>query len=261
MNYIDVNKKLWNQKTEFHYDSDFYDMDSFKKGKNSLNPIELGLLGQIKGKKVLHLQCHFGQDSISLSRLGALVTGVDFSEKAIQKARKLNEELGTNATFIQSDVYELPNVLDEKFDLIFTSYGVLGWLPDMSKWAELIHHFLKPDGELVLVEFHPIVWMFSNDFKEIEFKYMDSEPIIEELEGTYADTNAPIKEQSICWNHGLCTVLDSVIKSGLNISDFKEYMYSPYDCFKNTIKIEERKFQIKGLEDKIPLLYSLKAKK
>ncbi|MGQ8337502.1 class I SAM-dependent methyltransferase [Sunxiuqinia sp. A32] len=261
MEYLDINRKLWNEKTDIHFQSDFYDVDSFVKGKDSLNSVELGLLGDLKGKKVLHLQCHFGQDTISLARHGAIVTGVDFSENAIEKAKQLNESVGTEATFVQSDVYKLPEVLDEKFDVVYTSYGVLGWLPDMKKWAEVISHFLKPGGELVLVEFHPVIWMFSYDFKRIEFNYMDSAPIIEELEGTYTDRDAQIKEKSVCWNHGLSTVLGAILKTGLTIADFKEYNYSPYDCFENTVKIDDRKFKIKGLEDKIPMLYSLKAKK
>ncbi|GGK56136.1 MULTISPECIES: class I SAM-dependent methyltransferase [Flavobacteriaceae] len=261
MNYIDINKKLWNQKTEIHYNSDFYDIDSFIKGKDSLNPVEIGLLGKIKGKRILHLQCHFGQDTISLARHGALPTGIDFSENAIEKAKKLNESLDAKAKFIQSDIYNLPEILDEKFDIVFTSYGVIGWLPDMSKWAEIIKQYLKPGGEFIMVEFHPIVWMFSDDFKQIEFNYMDSAPIIEELEGTYTDRDAQIKEKSVSWNHGLSTVIDSLIKTGLLITDFKEHNYSPYDCFENTVKIDDSKFQIRGLENKIPMIYSLKAVK
>jgi ubiquinone/menaquinone biosynthesis C-methylase UbiE len=261
LDYIDINRKLWNNKTEIHFKSGFYDVDSFIEGKNTLNPIEIGLLGKIKGKKILHLQCHFGLDTISLSRHGALATGIDFSENAIEKARQLNESLGTNARFIQCDIYKLPDILDERFDTVFTSYGVIGWLPDMEKWAGIINQFLKPGGEFILVEFHPIVWIFSYDFKRIEFNYMDSAPIIEELEGTYTDREAQIKEKSISWNHGLSTVLDPLIKTGLKITDFKEYNYSPCDCFENTVKIDDGKFKIRGLEDKIPLIYSLKALK
>ena len=261
MNYIDINKKLWNKKTEIHYNSEFYNNDTFLKGRDSLNSIETDLLGDIKGKKILHLQCHFGQDTISLARKGAITTGVDFSEKAIEKAKQLNEIVGTKANFIQSDIYGLPNVLEEKFDIVFTSYGVVGWLPDMQKWAQVIDHFLKPGGEFVLVEFHPVVWMFSYDFQKIEFNYMDANPIVEELEGTYTDREASIKEKSVCWNHGLSNVINSIIKTGLIISDFQEYNYSPYNCFNNTVKVSEGKFKIDGWEDKIPMVYSVKALK
>ncbi|WP_282035662.1 class I SAM-dependent methyltransferase [Saccharicrinis aurantiacus] len=263
MDYISINKNLWNKKTEIHYKSKFYDVDSFLKGKDSLNPIELELLGNLDGKKVLHLQCHFGMDTISLARHGAISTGVDFSDEAIKKAKELNSSLSTNASFIHSDIYKLPDVLDEKFDIIYTSYGVIGWLPDMEKWAEIINHFLKPGGKLVFVEFHPIVWMFSYDFKKVEFNYSDSEAIIEELEGTYTDSESSSNmiEKSVCWNHGLSTVINSIIKTGLSINDFQEYNYSPYNCFENTIEIEKNKYKIKGLEDKFPLVYSLVATK
>lgn len=261
LNYIEINKKLWNKKTEIHYHSEFYDVEGFIRGKDSLNPVEIQLLGDIKEKTILHLQCHFGQDTLSLSRRGALVTGVDFSDKAIEKARQLNEQLNANARFIQSDIYQLPGILNEKFDMVYTSYGVVGWLPDMTKWAQIIHRFLKPHGEFIMVEFHPIVWMFSDDFKNIAYNYLDSGPIIEETEGTYADPDAPVKEKSVGWNHGLSKVIDSLLKAGLTLTDFKEYNYSPYNCFKNMTEVDDRKFKIKGLEDKIPLIYSIMAKR
>ena len=259
MDYIEINKKLWDSRTEIHYKSDFYDVPSFLKGKDSLNQIELDLLGDIRGKKILHLQCHFGLDTISLSRHGAISTGVDFSEKAILRANQLKEKLGTDTTFIQSDVYTLHELLKEKFDMVFTSYGVIGWLPDVKKWARTVSHFLKPNGKLVMAEFHPVVWMFSYDFKKIEYNYMDTSPIVEELEGTYTNKEADIKSKSYSWNHGLASVIDALIKSGLKLQDFKEYNYSPYDCFENTVRIEAKKYQIEGLENKIPMVYSIVA--
>lgn len=259
MDYIEINKKLWNNKTDIHYKSDFYDVESFLKGKDSLNPIELDLLGDLNGKKVLHLQCHFGLDTLSLSRHGAISTGVDFSEKAIKKANQLRDTLGSNTSFIQSDIFKLKDIHKDTYDIIYTSYGVLGWLPDMNKWADTVSHFLKPGGKLILVEFHPVLWMFSYDFKHIEFNYMDSSPIIEDIEGTYTDRDADIRDKSVTWNHGLAKVIDSMLKSGLCLEDIREYNYSPYDCFENTIKISDGKYQIKGLENKIPMLYSIKA--
>lgn len=261
MDYLNLNKQLWNKRTEIHFNSDFYNVNEFLKGKNSLNPIELELLGDITDKKILHLQCHFGLDTISLSRLGAKATGVDFSDKAIEKARLLTKNTGTDTRFIECDIYNLPNVLCEQFDLVFTSYGTIGWLPNMSQWAQLVHHFLKPGGRFVMVEFHPVLWMFSNDFKHIEFNYMDPNPIVEELQGTYTDQNASIKSTSVCWNHGLGTVLDSLINTGLVITSFNEYNFSPYNCFENTVAVEKGKYQIKGLENKLPMLYAITATK
>ena len=261
MDYLGINKKLWNNRADLHYGSEFYDVDSFIKGKDSLNPIEVDLLGDITGKKILHLQCHFGQDTISLARRGALATGIDFSEKALEKAVQLNEAAGTDARFIRSDIYRLKDYLDEKFDIVFTSYGVVGWLPDLKKWAGIVHHFLKPGGKFVMVEFHPVVWMFSDDFKRIEYNYRDSGPIVEEVEGSYADPESRIKDDSVTWTHGLSDVIDPLVKTGLRITDFREYNYSPYDCFNNTVKLAEGKYQIRGLEDKLPMIYSLVAEK
>lgn len=167
VNYVEINRQSWNNMTEIHLKSDFYDLDGFLKGNSSLNDIELNLLGDIKGKTILHLQCHFGQDSVSLSRLGAEVTGVDLSDVAIKNAKKIAKDTHSKATFICCDVYDLPNHLDEQFDFVFTSYGTIGWLPDLNKWAKIISKFLKPNGKFVFVEFHPVVWMFDDNFEEV----------------------------------------------------------------------------------------------
>ena len=141
IDYIKINKESWNKRTDIHFNSDFYDNENFIKGQSSLNEIEIKLLGDIKGKSVLHLQCHFGQDSISLSRLGARTTGVDFSDKAIERARELTSLSNTETKFICCDIYDLAQHLDEKFDAVFTSYGAIGWLPDLDKWAEIVSRF------------------------------------------------------------------------------------------------------------------------
>jgi 2-polyprenyl-3-methyl-5-hydroxy-6-metoxy-1,4-benzoquinol methylase len=260
-NYIEINKALWDAKTKHHTGAAFYKMDEFLKGASSLNPIELGLLGDVKGKSILHLQCHFGQDSLSLARMGARVTGVDFSEAAIKKARELNEQLGLDAEFICSDVYKLPGVLSRQFDIVYTSYGVLGWLPDMKKWAEVVSHFIKPGGEFILVEFHPVVWMFSYDFSTVQYSYFNKEAIVEVHEGTYADRSADMKQTEIGWNHDLSEVMQNLLDHGLHITTFREYDTSPYNCFQNMVETAPGAFRVRGLEGKIPLVYSVKAVK
>ncbi|HSD14815.1 MAG TPA: class I SAM-dependent methyltransferase [Flavobacterium sp.] len=257
--YLDINKKTWNDKTDVHVTSDFYDMEGFLKGKNTLNEIELSLLGDVSGKKILHLQCHFGQDTLSLARLDAKVTGVDLSDKAIEKAKELNTKLNLDAKFVNCDVYDLPNHLDEKFDIVFTSYGTIGWLPDLDKWAEVVSHFLKPGGTFVFAEFHPVVWMFDYDFKEVSYNYFNVEPIIENESGTYADKNAPIENKTVSWNHPLSEVLNALIDNKLTISTFNEFDYSPYNCFNETEEFEKGKFRIRHLGNKIPITYSLSA--
>lgn len=260
-NYLKINKQLWNNKTEVHLNSEFYDNENFIKGKSSLNPIELALLGDIKDKSVLHLQCHFGQDTISLSRMGAKTVGVDLSDKAIATAKDLAQQTNANAEFICCDVYDLPNHLNQKFDIVYTSYGTIGWLPDLDKWAKVVSQFLKPNGQFVFVEFHPVVWMFDYDFKKVEYSYFNVEPIIETEEGTYADKNANIKDESVSWNHDLSEVINSLIQNGLSINCFNEYNYSPYNCFNNTIEVAPNQYRVKHLGAKIPMVYSLVASK
>lgn len=259
--YINVNRKAWDNKVEIHVNSQFYNNDAFIGGKSSLNDIELRMLDDLTGKSVLHLQCHFGQDTISLGRLGARTLGVDLSDNAINAAQDLAKKTESSARFICSDVYDLPNKSDEKFDKIFTSYGTIGLLPDIDKWARVISHFLKPGGELIFVEFHPVVWMFDDDFNEIKYAYFKQDPIIEVEEGTYANRDAPLEQKTITWNHSLTEVINSLLSNGMSIEAFKEYDYSPYDCFNGTKEVSPGKFRIEKLGDKIPMVYSIRARK
>lgn len=260
-NYIEINRQSWNKRTEVHLKSAFYDLDNFLKGKSSLNDIELNLLGDIKVKSILHLQCHFGQDSISLGRLGADVTGVDLSDKSIDSAKQLAKQTNSNAKFICCNIYDLPEHLNQKFDIVFTTYGTIGWLPDLDKWAKIISDFLKPGGKFVFAEFHPVVWMFDDHFEKIGYNYFNSGPISETQTGTYADRDAELTLSGVSWNHGISEVLNSLINNGLEINSFDEYDYSPYNCFEKTVEFEPGKFRIKHLENKIPMVYSIGAAK
>ena len=257
MDYKTINKKAWNTRTELHVDSDFYDVQAFEEGKSSLNDIELNLLGDVSGKSILHLQCHFGMDTISLDRMGARSTGVDLADNAILKGKELASKVGSSARFIQSDIYDLPNKLDEQFDIVFTSYGTIGWLPDMDKWANVVSNFLKPGGKLIFVEFHPVVWMFDDELEKIGYDYFNTEPIIEISNGSYANKDADVELKSVTWNHPISEVVTSLIKSGLSIDALDEYDYSPYDCLNNMEKIAERKYRIKHIDKKFPMVYSL----
>lgn len=255
--YLEINRKSWNDRTKVHVDSSFYDNESFIKGADSLKEIESAILGDVRGKRILHLQCHFGQDSISLARRGAHVTGVDLSDVAIDEAKKLAEKCRVDIDFICSDVLELVNTDIGQFDLIFTTYGVIGWHPDMERWANVINHCLVPGGKLILVEFHPVVWMFNDDFDEVAYRYFnEANPIIEEG-GTYADDEGSLKTKSVFWNHGLSEVMGPLLKRGLNVNDFQEYDYSPYSCFNDCVSISEGRFRIRKMDDKLPMVYSL----
>ncbi len=260
-NYLEINRKSWNERVPHHLSSEFYDVKGFLEGKSSLKSIELELLGDVTKKKILHLQCHFGQDSISLSRMGAEVTGIDLSDAAIEAARNLAAQCGTDTKFVVSDVYDLPNNLDEKFDIVFTSYGTIGWLPDLSKWAKVIAHFLKPGGIFVMADFHPFIWMYDDYFKEIAYSYFNVEPIVETIEGTYADRNADLKMNTVGWNHPTSEVLNSLLQENLELNAFNEINYSPYSSFQNSVEIGEGRFHIQGFGDKFPYVFAIKATK
>lgn len=260
-NYIALNKNAWNNKTEVHIASDFYDMKGFLEGKSTLNSIELELLGAISNKKILHLQCHFGQDTMTFARMGAQATGIDFSEKAIEKATEFSKQLNLDTTFICCDIYEAPKYLKDQFDIVFTSYGTIGWLPDLDKWAKVVSQFLKPGGQFIMADFHPVVWMYDNDFKEVFYSYFNIEPIVEDETGTYADRYSEIEAKTITWNHPISETLNALITNGIELNSFNEYDYSPYNCFNNTEEFEPNKFRIKTFENKIPLVYSIKGTK
>ena len=260
-NYLNINKTAWNNKTLVHVDSAFYDMPGFMAGKTSLNEIELKLLGDVSGKKVLHLQCHFGQDTISLSRLGADAMGVDFSDNSIEEGRRIANETGASTRFICCDIYDLPNHLNETFDIVFTSYGTIGWMPDLDKWGQIISRFLKPGGKFVFAEFHPVVWMFDPNFEKVGYNYFKDEAIIETDLGTYADVTAPLENEMITWNHSISEVIQALLNNHLEIVAFNEYDYSPYNCFNNTEEFEPGRFRVAHLGNKIPMVYSLAAGK
>lgn len=260
-NYLEINKQSWNARTAAHLESDFYDVKGFLKGNSSLKSIELGLLGDIRGKSILHLQCHFGQDSISLAKMGAKVTAVDLSDQSIASAKELAEKSAEQVTFICCDVYDVPNHLNEQFDIVYTSYGVISWLPDLDRWAKVITDFLKPGGKFVFVEFHPVVWMFDDNFEKVAYNYFNSGAILETETGTYADKNAEISQDYMIWNHGMGEVLTALIKNKLEINSLEEFDYSPYNCLKDMLEVEPGKYRIAHLENRIPMVYAVMATK
>ncbi|MFX1317456.1 MAG: class I SAM-dependent methyltransferase, partial [Promethearchaeota archaeon] len=177
--------------------SDWYDLEGFLEGKSSLLPIEIKELGDVKGKSLLHLQCHFGMDTLSWARKGAIVTGVDFSDKAIELAKELSNELNITARFIQANIYDIPNIIKEKFDIVFTSYGVLCWLPDLVKWAKVINFCLKPGGTFYIIDGHPFGALIDEKVEkrfQVGFNYFTKgRPTQWNEDRTYADPNVKLK--------------------------------------------------------------------
>ncbi len=259
--WLKINKESWDKRTQIHLGSDFYNVESFKNGKDSLNTIELGLLGNIKAQKILHLQCHFGMDTLSLEKHGGIVTGVDFSQDAISHANILKKEMGMSSEFICSNVYDLDLTASHEFDMVFCSYGICGWLPDLNRWGEIISKHLKSGDTFTIIDFHPALWMFDDDFKNISYSYFNDKPYVEVENGSYASKNNKEEITSIWWNHSLSEIITSLMNNGMDLLSFKEYDYSPYDCFRHTVEISKGKYRIKHLEANIPMLYSLVFKK
>jgi ubiquinone/menaquinone biosynthesis C-methylase UbiE len=259
--FFEANKDAWNKRTGVHKDSAFYDLEGFKAGKTSLMPIELKELGDVAGKSLLHLQCHFGMDTLSWAREGATVTGVDLSDDAIAIANELSNELDIAATFIASNVYDLADHLDKQFDIVYTSYGVVGWLPDLEKWAAIVERFLKPGGTFYMVEFHPVVWMMDEDFKYIKYAYHNAETIAEKQTGTYTDRYAAIEYEEYSWNHSLSEVINPLIRNGIRIEHLNEFPFSCYNCFNNLVQGDDGFWRVRGIENKIPMMYSVKGSK
>ena len=261
--YFKTNQELWDQKTEYHKNSEFYDLEAFKKGKSSLKEIELQGVGQVQNKSLLHLQCHFGQDTLSWARMGAEVTGVDLSGEAINLANELSEELSIPGTFIQSNLYDLYDKLDKNFDIIFTSYGTIVWLPDLNKWAKLINHYLKKGGFFYIADFHPIVNMLDYDNNlSLIYPYFNTGKAFEDVvEGTYADRNAPIKHKEYFWFHSFSEILTALLNEGLTIEAFNEFDYSPYNCFPGMTEISPGKYRLGNPDLALPHVFSIRVRK
>ena len=259
--YFEVNKSTWNEKVKVHSKSEMYDLESFKKGKSSLMQYEVKALGDVKGKSLLHLQCHFGQDTLSWSRLGAKCVGVDISDEGIKLAQQLNEELNLDAEFVCCNVLDTSDYVKDEFDIVFTSYGTIGWLPDLKPWGKMIAERLKSGGTFYIAEFHPIVWMF--DYLEgkpvMKYGYMDKEAIYEEYEGTYANQSSKMISKEYGWNHGLGEVVSALTEAGLHIEYLKEHDESPYNVLPDLIETKSGNYVTK---DKLyPLIFEIKATK
>jgi SAM-dependent methyltransferase len=237
--------------------SRFYDVASFRRTGDSLHRIEKDGIGEIRGRRVLHLMCHFGMDSISLAKRGASVVGVDFSPQAIAYATTLAHDMGADASFICADVFALGEHTDERFDMVYMTYGVLGWLDEMAGWARIVAAHLKPGGRLYLIDFHPVYWMLSG--RAVAYPYDSAgKPIVITPQGTYADRSATIRGNEYWWNHGLGTIIDSLIAAGLEIAAFAEHPCSPYDGG-SMREVRPGAWMVKGLEGAIPILFELRA--
>jgi SAM-dependent methyltransferase len=264
--YLDQNRALWDAWTDLHEQSEFYDVEGFLAGKSRLKPIELAEMPAVKNKSLLHLQCHFGLDTLSWARAGAQVTGVDFSDKSIRLARSLAERARLDARFVQSNIYDLPSALDDQFDIVFTSYGVLAWLPDLSRWARIIDRYLKPGGTFYLVELHPFGLMFESegdirDWKVVEPYFHAREPVRYVSEGSYAAPSADVHMPEYEWMHPISDVLNALLQVGLQIEFVHEFPYVTYRQFPFLERHGEWEWRPPKGMGQPPLLFSIRALK
>jgi SAM-dependent methyltransferase len=225
--YLKTNQKLWDAWTREHEESAFYDVQGFKGGREVLHSTELAEMGDVRGNRFLHLQCHFGLDTLAWARRGSLVTGVDFSPEGIALAKSLVAELSIPAAFVCADVLELDKHLHGRFDIVFSSYGVLHWLSDLRRRAQVLAHFLKPGGFFYIVEDHPFMRVFDSEFSTTELKvanqYFFAGPYEAETEGSYATDFKGEARKFYMWDHSLGEVITSLIEAGLRIEFLHEF--------------------------------------
>lgn len=255
MDYFELNRESWNRRAEVHFGSRFYDVEGFLAGNTSLREIELAELTDVKSRRLLHLQCHFGLDTLSWARLGADCTGVDISPVAIEKARQLNASAGLDAEFVCTDVYGYSRGDEAPFEIVFTSYGTICWLPDLDKWARIIASNLAVGGTFYMADFHPVYDLLDG------YSYFEQdEPDVEEEE-TYTENSGDLKTPLAVWSHPMGRVVNALINAGITIQRLNEYPFSPYDCFKGMTEREPGRYCISHNGQDIPLVYTITGQK
>ncbi len=266
---IRANRDLWNGWAELHVESAFYDVESFKAGRQSLDAVELEGVGDVQDMSLLHLQCHFGLDTMSWARRGARVMGIDFSEKAVAHARRLARELGIEARFVLADVTDTDAVLahldGEQFDVVFTSHGTISWLPDLRPWARTIAGALKPGGRFFISDSHPFTWVFDDERGEpgLEFRYeyFSREALRFDEKGSYAEPDADFRGVSYSWQHPFAEIVTSLAEAGLTVTSLREYPYLFWRWFPWMVRGDDGAYRMPAGVPEIPLMFSLTATK
>ena len=251
VDYFEMNRLGWDRRVKAHVDSKFYDLEGFLTGKTSLREIELKELKGVAGRSLLHLQCHFGLDTLSWARLGANCTGVDISPVAIEQAKNLALKTEQATKFVCSDVYTFKRGAVDPYDIVYTSYGAICWLPDLDRWADVISSNLAVGGTFYMVEFHPVYELLEG------YSYFTTDaPDIEE-EGTYTENGADVVGKFALWAHPLSSVVNALIKSGIQIERLNEFPFSPYNCFEGMEERRPGRFYLQHGGRDIPLVYSI----
>jgi SAM-dependent methyltransferase len=271
---LETNRRAWDEMTDRHVRGGGYRVEEFKAGAVGAEPNIPDDIGDVHGKSILHLQCHFGMDSLMWVRRGARVTGVDFSPRAVAEARMLAAETGLSAKFVEADVLALPDALSGQFDIVLTYYGTICWLPDIRRWGRVVAHFLKSGGFMYIADTHPAACLYEpgEDGGPLRlarpyFTGGQAERC-ETSGGTYAAPDAPRSERvTYEWQHTLGDVVGALVGAGLRIDYLHEFPYTFYDQFyyaKPASPMERDAagwWRLKNAPDGLPLMFSLKASK
>jgi SAM-dependent methyltransferase len=260
----ELNQAYWDERVPVHLGSDFYDMEQFRTRRDSLKDFETAEVGDVRGKRLIHLQCHFGRDTLSWAARGARVTGLDFSPPAIAAASRLATELGIDARFLTADVYDAVSAVGgETFDIVYTSFGALNWLPDITRWASVVATLLAPAGFLYLAEFHPFSFALDDETgTTVTHDYFEEGPEASGGPGTYADEAATtVHNATVEWRHRLSTVVSAIAGSGLRIEFLHEHDHTFYLQHQSLQRHDGDIYRHPEGAPRIPLTYSVRAEK
>ncbi|HET6937449.1 MAG TPA: class I SAM-dependent methyltransferase [Nocardioides sp.] len=270
--YRTLNRLSWDERAPAHAASPGYNLDAFRQDPKYLSDVvrfDLPLLGDVSGLRGVHLQCHIGTDTISLARLGARMTGLDFSPAAVAQATQLSEELGAGVDFVEADVYDAAEVLPAgEFDLVFTGIGALCWLPSVSRWAEVVATLLKPGGRLFIREGHPMMWALADPLPEgrleLDLPYFElEEPNVWDEGGTYVATDVEFQHNVTKeWNHGLGEIVTALLDQGLVLETLVEHDSVPWDAFPGySEELPDGEHRLSDRPWRLPHSYTISARK
>lgn len=270
--YRDVNRANWDDRVAAHAASPDYAVSRFTDDPAFLSEVvrfDVPRLGDIAGLDAVHLQCHIGTDTVSLARLGARMTGLDFSAPALAQGRRLAEAVGVDVTWVESDLYGAPDALGrERFDLVYTGIGALCWLPDVRRWAEVVAALLRPGGRLFIREGHPVLWAVTEPRPDgllvLEYPYFEqAEPMIWDEGGTYVETDQEFTHNVTHeWNHGLGEIVGAVLAAGLELTALEEHDTVPWNAFPGQMtEVGDGEYRLSDRPERLPHTYTLQARR
>lgn len=260
--WLEYNRTMWDERVSIHLKGPYYDVESFKNGEERLPAFELEEVGDVSGKDLLHLQCHFGIDTLSWARRGARVVGLDFSLSAVEAARALAAEMRLDGEFVCGNVYDAAEVLGgQTFDVVYTNLGSLGWLPDVDRWARVVSCLVRPGGFLYLSEAHPFTDVFADEDLSVTDDYFREEPYVWDEPGSYADVTAETTHnRSYVWTHGLGEVVSAVVRAGLAVELLHEHDHTFFPRWPFMVKEGFGTYRLPQSTPRLPLMYSLRAR-